>query len=72
MIQDLAKASYEEVAHLLLYEHLPAPEELKTFCSRLAAERGIPPELIAALKTRPGQGAADGRPPGGGAHACQP
>jgi len=53
MIQDLAKASYEEVAHLLLYEHLPAPEELKTFCSRLAAERGIPPELIAALKTRP-------------------
>jgi citrate synthase len=53
MIQDLAKASYEEVAHLLLYEHLPTAEELKSFRFRLAAERGIPPELIAALKTRP-------------------
>jgi citrate synthase len=53
MIQDLAKASYEEVAHLLLYEHLPTPEELNSFRSRLAAERSIPPELIAALKTLP-------------------
>ena len=53
MIQDLAKASYEEVAYLLLYEHLPAAEELKGFRTQLAAERGIPPELIAALKTRP-------------------
>ena len=53
MIQDLAKASYEEVAYLLLYEHLPAAEELKGFRTHLAAERGIPPELIAALKTRP-------------------
>jgi len=53
MIQDLAKAGYEEVAHLLLYEHLPAAEELKGFRSRLAAERGIPSAIIAALKTQP-------------------
>lgn len=53
LIQDLANASYEEVAYLLLYEHLPAAEALKGFRTQLAAERGIPPELIAALKTRP-------------------
>jgi citrate synthase len=52
-IQDLAKASYEEVAHLLLYEHLPTPAELKEFRSRLTSERSIPREVIAALKTRP-------------------
>ncbi|HSM88751.1 MAG TPA: citrate/2-methylcitrate synthase, partial [Desulfobacterales bacterium] len=53
LIQDLAKASYEEVAYLLLHEHLPSAEALKGFRTQLAAERGIPPELIAALKTRP-------------------
>ena len=52
-IQDLAKACYEEVVYLLLYEYLPSPEELKGFRPRLAAERSIPAELIAALKTRP-------------------
>jgi citrate synthase len=52
-IQDLAKASYEEVAHLLLYESLPLPEELKVFRLKLAGERSIPAGLIAALKTRP-------------------
>ena len=52
-IQDLTKASYEEVAHLLLYEHLPTPAELNQFSSRLSSERAIPPEVIAALKTRP-------------------
>jgi citrate synthase len=52
-IQDLTKASYEEVAHLLLYEHLPTPAELKEFRSRLSSERSIPPEVVAALKTRP-------------------
>jgi len=52
-IQDLTKASYEEVAHLLLYEHLPTPAELNQFSSRLSSERAIPPEVVAALKTRP-------------------
>jgi citrate synthase len=53
LIQDLANASYEEVVHLLLYEHLPTVDALNSFRSRLSAERGIPPEVIAALKTRP-------------------
>lgn len=53
LIQDLANASYEEVVHLLLYEHLPTVDELNSLRSRLSAERGIPPEVLAALKTRP-------------------
>lgn len=52
-IQDLANASYEEVVYLLLYEQLPTIAELKMFRSVLAAERDIPPELLAALRTRP-------------------
>jgi len=54
LIQDLANtASFEEVAYLLLFEKLPDAAELKTFKAQLAAERDIPPEVIAALKTRP-------------------
>jgi citrate synthase len=53
LIEDLARASYEEVVHLLLYEHLPTAEELKALRARLAAERAIPTEVVAALKTRP-------------------
>jgi citrate synthase len=52
-IQDLAKASYEEVVHLLLHEYLPTAEELQPYRSRLAGQRGIHPSLIAALRTRP-------------------
>jgi citrate synthase len=54
LIQDLANtASFEEVAYLLLFEKLPDSTELKEFKARLTAERDIPPEVIAALKTRP-------------------
>lgn len=54
LIQDLAgKASFEEVVHLLLYEKLPNADELAAFKKRLAAERDIPAEVIAALQTRP-------------------
>ena len=54
LIQDLAnKASFEEVAYLLLFEKLPNTAELKAFKEQLTAERDIPPEVIAALKTRP-------------------
>ena len=54
LIQDLAnQASFEEVAYLLLFEKLPNAAELKGFKDQLAAEREIPPEVIAALKTRP-------------------
>jgi 2-methylcitrate synthase len=54
LIQDLANtASFEEVAYLLIFEKLPDVAELKAFKAQLAAERDIPPQVIAALKTRP-------------------
>ena len=54
LIQDLANnATFEEVAFLLLFEKLPNTAELKAFKNQLAAERDIPQEVIAALKTRP-------------------
>ena len=54
LIKDLAeKVSFEEVVYLLLYERLPKKTELENFNKQLAAERQIPPEVIAALKTRP-------------------
>ncbi len=54
LIEDLAnKSTFEEVAYLLLFEKLPNANQLKAFKDQLAAERDIPPEVIAALKTRP-------------------
>lgn len=54
LAKDLAgKISFEEVVFLLLYEKLPSQDELADFKARLAAERPVPPEIIAALKTRP-------------------
>ena len=54
LIQDLANnVSFEETAYLLLFEKLPNKAELKAFKGQLAAERDIPSEVIAALKTRP-------------------
>ncbi len=54
LVQDLAKnATFEEVSFLLLYEKLPDKGELEEFKRQLAAERALPPEVIAAMKTRP-------------------
>jgi len=54
LVQDLAeKTSFEEVAYLLLYEKLPQKEELENFKKQLVTERSLPPEIIAALETRP-------------------
>ena len=54
LIQDLANdATFEEVAYLLLFEKLPNAAELKAFKDQLAAERAIPQDVVAALKTRP-------------------
>ena len=54
LVQDLAeKVSFEEVVYLLLYERLPQKTELENFNKQIAAERQIPPEVIAALETRP-------------------
>jgi citrate synthase len=54
LIQDLAKnASFEEVIFLLLYEKLPNGAELKEFKRRLSAQQGLPPGVLAAMKTMP-------------------
>ena len=54
VVTDLAKfASFEEIVYLLLYESLPNKDELTEFNNRLKAERSVPEEVIAALKTRP-------------------
>jgi citrate synthase len=54
LIQELAsRATFEEVAYLLLFEKLPSTSELENFSAELVREREIPPELIAALQTRP-------------------
>ena len=54
LIQDLAeKAGFEEIAYLLLYEKLPDPDALKQFKAQLISYMKLPPEVIAALKTRP-------------------
>ena len=53
-VPDLAgRVSFEEVAYLLFYEQLPKKEELENFKKQLVSQRSIPPEVIAALKTRP-------------------
>ena len=54
LVQDLAEsATFEEVSYLLLFEKLPSDDELNAFNEQLVAARDIPPEVIAALKTRP-------------------
>jgi len=54
LAKDLAgKISFEEAVYLLLYEKLPQKDELADFKAQLSAERQVPPEIIAALKTRP-------------------
>jgi citrate synthase len=54
LIQELAsRATFEEVAYLLLFEKLPSQTELLDFKSQLSREREVSADLIAALKTRP-------------------
>ncbi len=53
-IHDLAAgASYEEVAYLLLYGHLPTSRELREFTQRLIGLRGLPAEICATLRAIP-------------------
>ncbi|MFP3998641.1 MAG: citrate/2-methylcitrate synthase [Desulfobacterales bacterium] len=53
-ITELAEnATYEEVAYLLLFEHLPSEKELADFKNRIAKQTSLAPQLVAALKTRP-------------------
>lgn len=54
LVKDLAEAAtFEEVAHLLLFERLPGPEELARFRAFLAEARSVPEGLTAALQALP-------------------
>ena len=53
-IHDLAEqATFEEVAFLLLYGHLPIVKELDSFKSRLRSKRRLPEPLLATLRAIP-------------------
>ncbi|MGB8955570.1 MAG: citrate synthase/methylcitrate synthase [Tumebacillaceae bacterium] len=45
--------TFEEVAHLLWYGHLPNADELKTLHDKLAAERAIPDSVKAVIDAQP-------------------
>lgn len=54
LAKDLAgKITFEELVYLLFFESLPSKEKLDNFNALLVSEREVPPELIAALETRP-------------------
>jgi 2-methylcitrate synthase len=53
-INDLAEqATFEEVAFLLLYDHLPNRKELQEYARTLQALRGLPPGLRTVLEKLP-------------------
>jgi citrate synthase len=53
-IRDLvSNSTFEEVSYLLLYDHLPGREALKSFQSELAAEREIPEAVYGLMKQVP-------------------
>jgi len=54
LARDLAgKTSFEEVVYLLLFETLPAGDQLNAFRRQIADQRGVPPEIIAAMQAMP-------------------
>ncbi len=54
LVKDLAESStFEEVAYLLLHEHLPTEEELSGFKRLLGESSAIPETVIDALRTFP-------------------
>lgn len=53
-IHELAeKATFEDVAHLLLVGHLPNPDEITAIRATLDKYRALPEPLVAALRTIP-------------------
>jgi 2-methylcitrate synthase len=53
-IKDLAEqATFEEVAHLLVHEHLPTRSELAAYKAKLKRLRGLPPQVHDALELLP-------------------
>ena len=54
LVKDLAdKATFEEIAYLLLYETLPSNAELAEFSNDLAAQRQVPDSIFRALEQFP-------------------
>src|SRR5213595_421216 len=47
------KASFEEVAYLLLNGELPDTKQLTEFTRAIASERDLPPEVLDALRMMP-------------------
>jgi citrate synthase len=55
-IHELADHSnFEETCYMLWYGKLPAPQELKEFCQRMAEERRLDPAIIDLLRSAPKQ-----------------
>src|SRR5579859_4865198 len=53
-IHDLARTTtFEEVAHLLWYGHLPTQAELKQLKARLAAQRILSPAVLQVIRALP-------------------
>jgi 2-methylcitrate synthase len=53
-IEDLvSQTNFESVAYLLLYNNLPAPEELKSYQEKLAKLRKLPEKLVSILQLIP-------------------
>ncbi len=53
-IRDLVEhCSFEEVAHLMIYGHLPNKAEYDTFCNTLKAERDLPAKVVEGIKLFP-------------------
>jgi citrate synthase len=56
-IEDLSRHSdYEEVAYLLLNEHLPSVSELKDFREKMRRSRALGPEIIEMIRVFPPEG----------------
>jgi citrate synthase len=53
-IEDIAQAlTFEQVAYLLWYDHLPSADELQTFCADLVARRPLPHAILDLLRAIP-------------------
>ncbi len=48
-----ARATFEEVAYLLIYGSLPTSQELKQYKQKLKSLRGLPPQMTAVLESMP-------------------
>src|ERR687891_92193 len=53
-IEDIAQTlTFEQVAYLLWYDHIPSADELQTFCTDLVARRSLPQAMLDLLRAMP-------------------